>query len=230
MHSNEVHWLQKVFARVILEGRRQIIIWQSLPILSEVLISILGTIMIPFILALSFSILLTLAFAIPGIIMCIRWIAMLTSNDSDIGNGDMKVPIFFASESAWKSETTGDHDGIPLFFCIPVVGVVFGGIHCVGWFFNFPSSVEAMLWRVSSAVLTGMAFLFPILIIFVGLLSQFISNTNRQDRLGIAFFSIMILVYVVSRLLLLVEAFISLRHLTPGMLALVTWTSFIPHI
>jgi hypothetical protein len=38
-----------------------------------------------------------------------------------------------------------------------------------------------------------------------------------------------ITIYVLSRLLLLVEAFISLRHFA-GMFAIVKWTSFIPHI
>ena len=104
-----------------------------------------------------------------------------------------------------------------------VVGGVFGGIHCIGWFFDFPSSAEAMLWRVSSAVLTGIAFLFPIIFaISVELLDS--------GYFGIAVVVIIVLVYVVSRLLLIVEAFIALSHLTPGMLALVKWTSFIPHI
>ena len=110
-----------------------------------------------------------------------------------------------------------------------VVGVVFGGIHCVGWFFDFPSSDEAMLWRVSSVVLTGITFLFPLLVllsyVFVGT-----SNSRRRQQFAIAVSTIILIAYVVSRLLLLVEAFISLRHLTPGMLALVKWTSFIPHI
>ena len=80
-----------------------------------------------------------------------------------------------------------------------------------------------MLWRVSSAVLTGIAFLFPIIFaISVELLDS--------GYFGIAVVVIIVLVYVVSRLLLIVEAFIALRHLTPGMLALVKWTSFIPHI
>ena len=95
----------------------------------------------------------------------------------------------------------------------------------VGWSFHFPSSAEAMLWRVSSAVLTGIAFLFPTFFVFMGE-----PNSHRGRYFLIAFYSIIILVYVVSRLLLLVEAFISLRHLTSGMLALVEWTSFIPHI
>ena len=184
--------------------------------------------MIPFILGLTFSILLTLVFAIPGVIMGIRWTAMIFSEHSEIGVGDMKVPTFYALEPARKTEATGET--IAFIFCMPVVGGVFGGIHCVGWFFNFPSSAEAMLWRVSSAVLTGIAILLPIVITFVFFLSQLINSGSLQKYFATTVLSIIVLVYVVSRLILLVEAFISLRHLTPGMLALVTWTSFIPHI
>ena len=219
-----MYQLQKVFTRVILEGIRQITILQSLPIFSQVLILILGIIIIPSILALSFSILLTLVFAIPGVILCIRWIAIFLTEDDEIGAGDIKVPTFYASYSAQEPEP-GLGEAITRVFCMPVVGVVFGGIHCVGWSFHFPSSAEAMLWRVSSAVLTGIAFLFPTFFVFMGE-----PNSHRGRYFLIAFYSIIILVYVVSRLLLLVEAFISLRHLTSGMLALVEWTSFIPHI
>jgi hypothetical protein len=94
----------------------------------------------------------------------------------------------------------------------------------MGWLFNFPSNEEAMLWRVSSAVLTGIAFLSPLLAFLVK-----ISNYQWEPFLPLLC-TIILLVYVVSRLLLLVEAFISLRHLKPGMLALVKWTSFLPHI
>ena len=184
--------------------------------------------MIPFILALTFPILLTLVFAIPAVIMGIRWVAMLMNEDSEIDVGNMKIPTFYASESVPKTEATGNL--IAFFICIPVVGGVFGGIHCAGWYFNFPSSAEAMLWRVSSAVLTGIAFLLPIFAIFMAFLFKFINSDSHKNYFGATVYSIIILVYVVSRLILLVEAFISLRHLTPGMLALVTWTSFIPHI
>ena len=174
--------------------------------------------MIPVILALTLSILLALVFAIPGIFMCIRWVAMMGAPDSRAG--DMKIPTFYA-----ESESDGDGAFLVGFYiCLPVVGVVFGGIHCVGWFFNFPSSAEAMLWRVSSAVLTVVAFLSPIIVVLMVGLSRI------QENFASAVSTIIILVYVVSRLLLIVEAFISLRHLTPGMLALVKWTSFLPHI
>ena len=172
--------------------------------------------MIPVILALTLSILLALVFAIPGIFMCIRWITMIIGGE-DSRAGDMKIPTFYAESKIAVVAFAN-------LICIPVVGGVFGGIHCVGWFFNFPSSAEAMLWRVSSAVLTVVAFLSPIIVTFLAILS------DVQKYFGIAVSAIIMLVYVVSRLFLIVEAFISLRHLTPGMLALVKWTSFIPHI
>ena len=75
---------------------------------------------------------------------------MVTTGDSVLNTVDMKVPTFFSTEK--------EGDEIAYVVCTPVVGVVFGGIHCVGWFFNFPSGDEALLWRVSSAVLTGLAF------------------------------------------------------------------------
>ena len=65
---------------------------------------------------------------------------MLTTNHSN--TGDMNVPTFYVSETGTERDEMG------LLFVIPVVGVVFGGIHCVGWFLNFPSS----------AVLTSTAF------------------------------------------------------------------------
>ena len=180
--------------------------------------------MIPFILAIAFSILLALMFLIPGLFLFVRWLTIFITDDSYCDIGDTKVPTFYSTE------TKGDHQLI-VTFCMPVVGVVFGGIHCIGWFFNFPSSDEAMLWRVSSAVLTGIAFLLPIFMVSVSLLLNISNSVGLQRRdFAVAVFSIILLLYVVSRLLLLVEAFISLRHLTPGMFALVKWTSFIPHI
>ena len=196
-------------------------IWQSLPILNKILILICWTMTIPFIIAVAFSILLTLIFFIPGLFLFARWLSIISTYDSDFNVGDMKVPTFFS--------TGEDGDEIAYIFCMPFVGVVFGGIHCVGWFFNFPSGVEAMLWRVSSAVLTGIAFLFPLFFIVVSFFLKY-SKKHGREYFASAISTIILLVYVVSRLFLLVEAFISLRHLTPGMLALVKWTSFIPHI
>ena len=147
---------------------------------------------------------------------------MIGDNTLDIG--DMKVPTFYSS--GIKNDGRDRGRDLGFVFGFPVVGVIFGGIHCAGWFFDFPSSDEATLWRVSSAVLTGSVVLMPFLIILL----FYIFGDAQFDRFGAPVLAIFFLAYVVSRLLLLVEAFISLRHLTPGMLGLVRWTSFIPHI
>ena len=105
---------------------------------------------------------------------------MFISEDSEISVNDMKIPTFYASYSARDSDTYGDAS-VHL-ICMSVVGLVFGGIHCVGWFFSFPSDAEAILWRVSSAVITSIAFIFPVSIVPVSIL--------WGDRITFAFSSI----------------------------------------
>ena len=109
--------------------------------------------MIPFLLALTFVILLTLVFVIPGSILLSRF-GQIVGSDDVINMGVMKVPTFYSM--------VNKRGELGLFIFFPVVGVIFGGIHCLGWFFNFPSSDEAILWRVSSAVITGIPFLSPL--------------------------------------------------------------------
>ena len=203
-------------SRKISERHRQITtFWQSIPIIGKVLILISLAIIIPFLFALVIPLLLTLAFVTPAIFLIHRWISILASDY--FNTGAMKVPTFYS--------TSRDGDEVTYILFMSVVGGVFGGIHCAGWFFHFPSSYEAMLWRVSSAILTGVAFLLP-------LLFYFILETSSDIVRWVVYITAVLsfIAYVVSRLILLVEAFISLRHLTPGMLTLVKWTSILPHI
>jgi hypothetical protein len=141
-----------------------------------------------------------------------RWLTVVVEVH-DFDTGIMKVPTFYSFP------LKGGEARVTLYL-LSITGVVFGGIHCTGWFFTFPSSDEAILWRVSSVVLTGIAFFIP----------SFIRLPSSIGflRLLVTYFAV--ITYVLSRLILLVEAFISLRHLTLGMLAVVKWTSFIPHI
>ena len=220
MHSNDMikvyFRLKSIFSersREISKGHRQITtIWQSLPILRKVLISIPCIIMIPFLFALSFFPLLALVFVILAFFLIYRWISLFITDSFKAGN--MKVPTFYSIK------TTESEQWLAFVLCWSLVGVVFGGIHCTGWYFNFPSSDEATLWRVSSAVLTSIAFLIPIFFFIVGVSLDSIQSEVWMWPVGITTL-LAIIAYVVSRLLLLVEAFISLRHLTVGMLALV---------
>src|SRR5712675_3466364 len=97
-----------------------------------------------------------------------------------------------------------------LIFCL--VAFAFGGVHCTGWSFTFPSSIERTLWRVASLSITG----FPIMFILLGLLAYGIDNIleNCSDdfcvKLTLALLSFL---YILSRWVLLVLPFLCLRSL-----------------
>src|SRR5258705_6867830 len=50
-------------------------------------------------------------------------------------------------------------------FLLPALGTLFGGIHCAGWNFPFPTSAEQKIWRFTSVALTiipATVFLNPV--------------------------------------------------------------------
>ncbi|KAI9448967.1 hypothetical protein F5148DRAFT_987816, partial [Russula earlei] len=140
----------------------------------------------------------------------------------------MRVGTFYPHE--WGNELRS------AFAWVAVLGITltFGGIHCIGWSFSFPSSAEQTLWRVASVTITAVPILFPVFPLLDrddsgdGNLSRFFFN------LGLLFLSLCVvaspLLYMLSRLVLLVLPFLSLRSLPPAAYHVVHWTSFIPHI
>ncbi|KAI9507067.1 hypothetical protein F5148DRAFT_1208296, partial [Russula earlei] len=100
--------------------------------------------------------------------------------------------------------------------------LAFGGIHCTGWSFDLPSSAERTLWRVASVFITAA----PALITIDGFAGW---------ALGCEILDCMILfltmsLYILSRLVLLLLSFLSLRSLPPAAYHVVHWTSLIPHV
>jgi len=63
------------------------------------------------------------------------------------------VPTFYAPI------TTSDVNGplILVYFVLPVVAVLFGGLHCIGWNFDFPSHTEQLLCRIASLAITSIS-------------------------------------------------------------------------
>ncbi|KAF8520018.1 hypothetical protein BU17DRAFT_47235 [Hysterangium stoloniferum] len=114
----------------------------------------------------------------------------------------MRVPSFYA-----LSTYSLDKNTHPL---SPVLGTVFGAIHCVGWFYTFPTYTEARFWCVCS--LTLLVTTVPALCsILVGILSA--CEDTDDYGLYMALIIATITVYFLVRLALLVEAVISLRAL-----------------
>ncbi|KAF9457622.1 hypothetical protein BDZ94DRAFT_1338539 [Collybia nuda] len=113
------------------------------------------------------------------------------------------------------------------------IGSIFGGIHCIGWSFTFPSHQEQKLWRFSSVVITFIP-------IFIALLSHCLKNGYSWPPRGWLFWFLVttiqvillvlfVAMYITARFALLVQACVSLRRLSPGALQAMGWTNFVPH-
>ena len=148
---------------------------------------------------------------------------------SDMGfghdDGDKVGTMFYA----------GLDNGITWSFGIPaaVIATIFGGIHCIAWSFQFPSHTEQLLWRISSLSITCL----PMVAVFWLPMFKRFDEEKMPDWLitltmlfGAIFTVGCTILYVLSRVALLVIAFMSLRSLPPGAYKTVHWTTFIPHV
>ena len=101
------------------------------------------------------------------------------------------------------------------------ITLVFGGIHCIGWSFHFPSHTEQLLWRISSIAITGVPLAFQCLDVI---------ETETSITIPWGIFVLILLLYVFSRVVLLVLSLTTLRSLPPSALQTVEWTTFLPHV
>jgi len=125
-----------------------------------------------------------------------------------------------------------------LHFMMVVAGIAsaFGGIHCIGWSFTFPSSTETTLWRVASVSITSVPIALSILLLDEHDLPHpphklfNLFPDPVADKIMQCLLILQPALYVLRRLVLLTLSFICLRSLPPAAYHNVHWTSFIPHI
>ena len=137
-------------------------------------------------------------------------------NSEAVDENAMRVPTFYAP--------TEGHGFFKVRIMAMIVAMLFGGIHCAGWNFPFPSHTELIIWRVSSLITVIVPYTFA-----PSLVAAF-AGMNTIDTP--VFWVLMpgIGIYVLARLTLLVEALTALRHLPPGAYAVVEWTALLLHI
>lgn len=138
----------------------------------------------------------------------------------------------------------------------PVVGILFGGVHCLAWRFPFPTGQEKVIWRVCAVYCTASPFFLPIVYflggapynrfprwvnnIFVALsnllqmldgLLRFSASLRRLGRVAnnIVASSFPLILYVVCRIILIVLTFTSLRAPPAGVYETTSWIHFLPH-
>jgi hypothetical protein len=109
-----------------------------------------------------------------------------------------------------------------------LVTMIFGGIHCVAWSFTFPSPTEQLLWRISSIAITGI----PLAVAGIEYIGHQLHYDNPVELEAILLITLVLLVilYPISRILLLVLSITTLHSLPPSAYQTVQWTSFLPHV
>ncbi|TDL15013.1 hypothetical protein BD410DRAFT_845549 [Rickenella mellea] len=138
---------------------------------------------------------------------------------------------FYAGETLFEADTAQ--------LVSAAIAVGFGALHCIAWSFPFPSQEKKILWRTCSVAITCL----PVYIIPLGLLAHYSNGllVRRDDNFARVVakklcsglwlvFLILAIIYIASRAILLIEAFILLKSLPLGAFRTVQWTNFIPHV
>jgi hypothetical protein len=126
---------------------------------------------------------------------------------------------------------TSTHDYTTLLLgCLS--GMVFGGIHLIGWYFLFQQHTEQILWRAASiAISCAPVFVFLFFGYRLSSVAKYL-HSIIDDIIEVFLFSAMIassFLYITARITLIILVLLSLRSLPPGAYCTVAWTQFIPH-
>lgn len=124
-----------------------------------------------------------------------------------------------------------------------VICMFYGAAHCSAWNFIFPSPTEQLLWRISCIdTIAGVISLLALFSVVVylhehepkSLIKAFFTQEpgvmSWLYRLIITIGVLNIPLFALSRLFIIVETFISLRHVQKGVYKTVDWAEYIPHI
>ncbi|TFK60452.1 hypothetical protein BDN72DRAFT_939954 [Pluteus cervinus] len=130
-----------------------------------------------------------------------------------IKNGARHVPMFYG-----YMLYEDDLLRIRLMSCL--IGMIFAGIHFIAWNSHFPTHIELLLWRSSSFVV----LIIPFLVGLFGIILPILKPIRW------VLYVLGPILYVLARVSLIIQAFISLRDLQPNVLQNVAWTSYIPHL
>jgi len=130
------------------------------------------------------------------------------------------------------NQTISFHENINNKFILGFLwgGIILGCVESTAWKFDSHTSIELLLWRISSLVIIAA---FPLTYTIVAMLLGLTSDWNGMDitivKVGKVASSITSAIFLFARLFILFESIYSLFHLPPGAF-ISTWSSNIPHI
>jgi hypothetical protein len=143
---------------------------------------------------------------------------------SSIPPGASHVPSFYAPL------TRSDRWSRMVVFAL--FGFIFGGLHCIGWSFEFSTHTEQALWRSTSLAISAI----PLIVAPIDFLLATRLHTRRDIEscgkleqyvlltLDLVV-TVLLFIYVPARLSLIAQALALLRNQPPNALTAVDWTS-----
>ena len=158
----------------------------------------------------------------------LQWVEPITEElvDDTVGN--------WATENLLR-----DMSGFVMGMVVWFASMVYGGLHTTAWNGHFPSSVEMWLWRASSICIAGSGLTWILINMLARISKGFKEYWGKVESLKADWISLVGLgslatlcglTYVLTRLYLVVEAFISLRNLPAAAFDTLQWTQLVPHL
>ena len=147
---------------------------------------------------------------------------------SSIRPGASHVPSFYAPS------TQSDRWSRMVVFAL--FGVIFGGLHCIGWNFQFPTHPEQSLWRSTSLAIAAIPLIVaPIdFLLATRLRIRNINSCGTFEKVALLtldlVMTILLFIYVPARLSLIAQALALLRSQPASALTAVDWTKYVPHL
>jgi len=154
---------------------------------------------------------------------------LLEGTASSFPPDDTRVPTFYVPKHEY-----GKWFQVALLLSL---SAAFGGIHCAGWDYLFPTYAEQTLWRVASLAVTILPIVaFPLgqIVVYPPPFQHPNQATDQPYKpVKLAGGIIVILAafaYVAARFILIGLALSLLRHIFPNALIAINWIAFYPHI
>ena len=115
-----------------------------------------------------------------------------------------------------------------LLILLVALPLIYGGIHLTTWNFHFASQTEHLLWKIACIDIMGTIPLGVTL--FMCIMRIQIDLDFLYEYIPWIIFPPLFICYAISRIYIVVESFISLRHVPIGVYAAIPWVQDIPHI
>ena len=141
-------------------------------------------------------------------------------------------PISLRTSFSWgEMSRSSEKIHLSLWLTTVITGI-FGACHLSGWDFLYPSSVEQLLWRISSTLCAVTPFfLMPFTFILCKLYTHEASDSSFFEYCsGSMPFSMSFFFYFFARVYLLVASFVSLRSVSAGVYQTVDWSLYFLHL